>query len=100
MNLDLFVSFCYNCQSQDYCLVLFGQKKFTTVHVCFELSLFWPAIGWNLAASADQPIAGQNRLSSKRVDFYSAKVLGCEIVFHSDHLRSTDLSAPSGVIKN
>ena len=61
---------------------------------------FWPAIGWNLAASADQPIAGQNRLSSKRVDFYSAQALGCEIVFHSDHLRSTDLSAPSGVIMN
>ena len=63
----------------------------------FELILFWPAIGWNLAASADQPIAGQNRLSSKRVDFYSAQALGCEIVFH---LRSTDLSAPSGVIMN
>ena len=44
----------------------------------FELILFWPAIGWNLAASADQPIAGQNRLSSKRVDFYSARALGCE----------------------
>ena len=66
----------------------------------FELILFWPAIGWNLAASSDQPIAGRNRLSSKRVDFYSAQALGCEIVFHSDHLRSTDLSAPSGVIMN
>ena len=43
----------------------------------FELILFWPAIGWNLAASADQPIAGQNRLSSKRVDIYSAQILGC-----------------------
>ena len=38
MNLDLFVSFCYNCQSQDYCLVLFGQKKFTTVHVCANVT--------------------------------------------------------------
>ena len=66
----------------------------------FEIILFWLAIGRNLAASADQPIAGQNRLSSKRVDFYSAQALGCEIVFHSDHLRSTDLSAPSGVIIN
>ena len=42
-----------------------------------ELSLFWSAIGWNLAASIDQPIAGQNRLSSKCVDFYSAQVIGC-----------------------
>ena len=66
----------------------------------FELILFWPAIGWNLAAIADQPIAGQNRLSSKRVDFYSDQTLGCEIVFHSDHLRSTDLSAPRGVFMN
>ena len=66
----------------------------------FELILFWPAIGWNLAASTDKPIAGQNRLSSKRVDFYSAQAFGCEIVFHSDRLRSTNLSAPSGVILN
>jgi len=34
VNLNLFVSFCYNCQSQDYCLGLFGQKNFATVHVC------------------------------------------------------------------
>ena len=50
----------------------------------FELSLFWPAIGWNLAASADQPTAGQNRLSSKRVDFYSAQALGSQCAFFAD----------------
>ena len=42
----------------------------------FELIVFWPVIGWNLAASADQSIAGQNRLSSKHVDIYSAQALG------------------------
>ena len=43
----------------------------------FELILFWPAIGWNLEASADQPIAGQNRLKLKCVDFLSAQPLDC-----------------------
>ena len=43
----------------------------------FELSLFWPAIGWSMLAAKFQPIAGQNRLSSKCVDFLSAQPLGC-----------------------
>ena len=46
----------------------------------FELSIFWPAIGCNLAVSADKPIGGQNILSSKRVDFIQLKRLAVDLV--------------------